>query len=139
MVVGEPVYYKGEIVSLIAGAGGVSKGDIVYLSDVDTILAIDAVNKYAIGMVMEDIAEGALGPVLLFAPVVNLTLINATVGKPLVYSAGGLTDMTETELAVGVECISVVGIAWDTVGGVADEGRVMLIHALFRDTGYAGA
>ena len=139
MTLGEPVFYRGEIVSLKAGTGGVSKGDIVYLSDVDTVLAIDAIGKYAIGMVMEDIAEGKWGPVMTFAPVVNVTLINATVGKPLVYSADGLTNMTETALAVGVECISVVAIAWDTVGGVADVGRAMLIHCLFRDTGYAGA
>ena len=137
MTLGEPEFFRGEIVSLKAGAGGVTKGDVVYLSDVDTVLAIGAIDEYAIGVVLEDIAEGKLGPVLLHAPVVNLTLINATVGKPLVYSASGLTDLTETALAVGVECISVVGIAWDTVGGVADVGRVMLIHCLFRDTGYA--
>ena len=130
-------FFRGEIVSLKAGTGGVTKGDIVYLSDVDTVLAIDALDKYAIGMVMEDIAEGAWGPVLIFAPVANVTLVNATVGKPLVYSATGLTDLTETALATGVECISVVAIAWDTVGGTPAVGRAMLIHCLFRDTGYA--
>ena len=134
---GEPEFFRGDIVSLKAGAGGVTKGDIVYLSDVDTVLAIDAINKYAIGMAMEDILEDAWGPVMLNAPVVNLTLINATVGKPLVYSASGLTDMTETALATGVECISVVGIAWDTVGATAEVGRVMLMHCLFRDSGLA--
>ena len=136
MAVGDVVFFPGQIVSLKAGAGGVSKGDMVYLSDVDTVLVVDAVSRYAIGMVVEDITEDAWGDVLIFAPVVKATLVNATVGKPLVYSATGLTDMTETGLATGVECISVVGIAWDTVTTAA-EGRVMLIHSLFRDTGYA--
>lgn len=134
---GEPEFFRGDIVSLKAGAGGVTKGDIVYLSDVDTVLKIDAINKYAIGMVMEDIAEDKWGPVMTFAPVVNVTLVNATVGKPLVYSATGLTNMTETALATGVECISVVAIAWDTIGATPTVGRAMLIHCLFRDTGYS--
>ncbi|NVM57908.1 MAG: DUF2190 family protein [Desulfobacterales bacterium] len=138
MAIGDIVHFPGEIVTLTAGAGGVSKGDMVYLSAVDTVLAIDAVSKYCIGMACEDIAEDAKGPVLIFAPVVKATLVSATVGKPLVYSATGLTNLTETALATGVECISVVGIAWDTVSA-ADEGRVMLIHGLFRDTGYAAS
>ena len=89
-------------------------------------------------MVMADIDEDEYGPVLTFAPVVKATLENATAGKPVVYGATGLTDMTETALATGVECISVIGISWDTVTTAA-EGRVMLIHALFRDTGYAAS
>lgn len=136
MTVGDICHYPGSIVTLTAGVGGVSKGDMVYLSAADTVLAIDAVSKYCIGMACEDIAEAKKGPVLITAPVVKATLVNATVGKPLVYAATGLTDLTETALAVGVEVFSVVGIAWDTVTTAA-EGRVMLIHALFRDTGYA--
>ena len=136
MAVGDVVFFPGQIVSLKGGTGGVSKGDIVYLSAVDTVLKIDAVSKYAVGMVVEDIAEGKWGDVLIFAPVVKATLENATVGKPVVYGATGLTDLTETGLATGVECISVVGIAWDTATTPA-EGRVMLIHSLFRDSGYA--
>lgn len=135
MAVGDIVHYPGDIVTLTAGTGGVSKGDMVYLSAVDTVLKHDAIDKFVIGMVCEDIAEGKKGPVLIFAPVVKATLASATVGKPLVYGTTGLTDLTETGLATGVECISVVGIAWDTAS--AAEGRVMLIHALFRDTGYA--
>jgi hypothetical protein len=137
MTRGDFVHYRGDIVSLKAGTGGVSKGDHVYLSAVDTVLKIDAVSKYCIGMAVDDIAEGELGGVLITAPVVKATLVNATVGKPLVYGATGLTNMSESALATGVECISVPGIAWDTVGSTPAEGRVMLIHALFRDTGYA--
>ena len=136
MTVGDVVHFPGDIVSLVGGAGGVSKGDVVYLSDTATVLAIDAVDKFDIGMAMEDIAEGKYGPVLLKggAPVVKQTLVNATAGKPVVYSATGLTDLTETALATGVEVFSIVGIAWDTVTTAA-EGRVQLIFALFRDSG----
>ncbi|NVM23559.1 MAG: DUF2190 family protein [Desulfobacterales bacterium] len=131
MAVGDIVHFPGQIVTLTAGAGGVSKGDMVYLSAVDTVLKHDAVDKFVIGMACEDIAADAKGPVLICAPVVKATLISATVGKPLVYSATGLTNMTES--GTSTECISIVGISWDTVSA-ADEGRVMLIHSIFRDT-----
>jgi len=118
--------------------GGVTKGDMVYVSGESALSGIyikvkplGAVTNFPCGMVLETGVAGALVPMLIGSPVVFLTgTATVTVGGPVAYdSASKISDLVITEGAVALR--GVIGIAWKGVAGADEAIPVQLMPCIF--------
>ena len=136
-VAGDILYHTGQIVTVEADTGGVTKGDMVYVSGESAksgiyvkVAPLSGVADFPCGMALEDIAAGELGPILISSPVVFLMgTSTVTVGGPVAY--GGASVVTDLDTAAGTIALrGVVGIAWK---GVATDAviPVQLMPCIF--------
>jgi hypothetical protein len=138
--IGEVLFMKGDTVTVEGGTGGVSKGDPLKIEGASSkagiyikiVTAGGAVTDIVVGTALEDIAEGALGPMFAGSPVIWLTgkatvTIGAWVGPS--GTAGQLSDVDNSAGAIAfVPC---VGVAWKGVSADTDEIPVQWIPCVF--------
>ncbi len=135
MAVGDVVFYPAQIVTGIAGVGGVAKGDLCKITAISgktpTFTKVAAATDFLSVMALEAVAEGEQGAFLCLAPVVYLDgQSTVTIGAWLTIDANGrVIDASNT--AGSVAWVPLVGIAWSALAAGTGPVLVQLMPAIF--------
>lgn len=136
--VGEILYLPAQIVTVEADTGGVTKGDPVKITAASVkagiyikVKPLAAVTDIPIGVAMDNILEGKLGPIVISSPVVFMTgKSTVTIGAWVGYGAvSQVSDIPNTEGAVAFR--GCVGIAWKGVASSTAVIPVQLMPCVF--------
>ena len=137
-VAGDILFLAGQIITVEADTGGVTKGDMVYVSGESAksgiyikVKPLASVENFPCGMVLETALAGVLVPMLIGSPVVFLTgTATVTVGGPVAY--GGASVVTDLDTTAGAIALrGVIGIAWKGITGADEVIPVQLMPCIF--------